>query len=492
MPARFRLAFSADVRELSHDDGRAGPVGRAGASRRAGPVALLGGDPMRLLTLGPRGVEAVRRLRGGADVGAAGAGAGALARSLVRGGFAAAVPDLAAVPPAAEVTVAIPVRDRAAALPGLLGLLAALAPGCPVIVVDDGSVDGSGDVARGCGATVVRHERPGGPAAARNAALQAAATPYVAFVDSDCRPLPGWLDPLLSALADPVVAVAAPRVRSAAGASLLARYERDRSPLDLGTRPAEVRPGGRVPYVPSAALLVRRAAVSATGGADAGSVACFDPRLRHGEDVDLVWRLTAAGWSVRYVPTSVVEHAPRPHLAAWARQRYGYGTSAAPLALRHPGTLRPLRGSRAAAVPWVAAAAGAPRVAAGAFAVTAATSAVRLHRKLGAAPHPALLAARLVVRGQPWVARQLADGLTRGWLPLAVTGRRGRRALLVAAVLPATLDWARRRPRVPLPAYVGLRALDDAAYCAGVWAGCLRRRTLLPLLPELSPPSGGA
>jgi hypothetical protein len=49
------------------------------------------------------------------------------------------------------------------------------------------------------------------------------------------------------------------------------------------------------------------------------------------------------------------------------------------------------------------------------------------------------------------------------------------------------MDWWRARPDVPLPAYLGLRFLDDAAYCAGVWRGCLRERTLLPLLPALRP-----
>ena len=34
----------------------------------------------------------------------------------------------------------------------------------------------------------------------------------------------------------------------------------------------------------------------------------YDPGLRGGEDVDLVWRLGQAGWDVRYVPAGTVEH----------------------------------------------------------------------------------------------------------------------------------------------------------------------------------------
>ena len=57
--------------------------------------------------------------------------------------------------------------------------------------------------------------------------------------------------------------------------------------------------------------------------------------------------------------------------------------------------------------------------------------------------------------------------------------------MVAAAVIPPALDWWQTRPDVSLPAYLALRFLDDAAYCAGVWRGCLRERTLRPLLPAL-------
>src|SRR5208283_1334181 len=68
----------------------------------------------------------------------------------------------------------------------------------------------------------------------------------------------------------------------AAAASALSRYETVRSSLDRGPQEGLVRPGGPIPFVPSAALLVRSAVVT---GPD-----LFDPGLRGGEDVDLVWR----------------------------------------------------------------------------------------------------------------------------------------------------------------------------------------------------------
>ena len=58
----------------------------------------------------------------------------------------------------------------------------------------------------------------------------------------------------------------------------------------------------RVAYVPTAALLVRRAALGDG----------FDESLRNGEDVDLVWRLIEAGWRVRYEPAVQVGTASPP------------------------------------------------------------------------------------------------------------------------------------------------------------------------------------
>jgi mycofactocin glycosyltransferase len=441
-------------------------------------TVLLGGSPPRLVRLTPAGAAAAGLLFAGAAVADAGPGAGMLARRLVDGGLAEPCPPAGAGPTPAEVTVAIPVRDRAR---DLAALLAALRPaprrGMAVLVVDDGSTDGSGDVARAAGARLVRHEVARGPAAARSTALAAAATPLVAFLDSDVLPTPGWLEKLLPHLADPAVAAVAPRVASRPGPSPRDRYEHARSPLDLGPAPGPVRPGSRLSYVPAAALLLRRDLP--------GGVVGFDPALRYGEDVDLVWRLVAAGWTVRYEPAATVTHRPRPSWPAWAAQRAGYGSSAAALAVRHPGPLRPLAGSAGTLAAWGLAAAGAPALGA---AVTGYATA-RLAGRFAGVPGAPGIAASLVARGHRYAAESLADGMRRLWLPLApavvASGRPGRRLVLAALLAPVARDWWRERPELGLASYAALRLADDAAYCAGVWWGCARERTLLPVLPAL-------
>jgi glycosyltransferase involved in cell wall biosynthesis len=89
--------------------------------------------------------------------------------------------------------VVIPCRDEAPALPHLLGAMPAV---FRAIVVDNGSGDGTADVARRLGATVVDEPRPGYGAAV-HAGLEAATADHVAVMDGDGSMDPADLVPLL-------------------------------------------------------------------------------------------------------------------------------------------------------------------------------------------------------------------------------------------------------------------------------------------------------
>jgi mycofactocin system glycosyltransferase len=456
-------------------------------------TVITGGYPARVLRLSPAGARQVDDWWSGKPVPAS-QRARALARRLLDTGIAHPVPENApGAPGPGEVTVVIPVRDRAAELAQCLAGLtragltgAGPAGGTRVIVVDDGSRDPSAvrRAAAAAGAQLVPRPVNGGPAAARNTGLAAARTPLVAFLDSDCVPGPGWLGALLPHFADPAVGAVAPRiVPHEAGRTWLARYEGVSSTLDMGQRPSIVRPGSRVPYVPGAALVVRRDAAGAG----------FAEDMQVGEDVDFVWRLGAGGWRVRYEPAAVMGHQHRVRLRPWFSRRKDYGTSAAALELRHPGTVRPFYASAWTAAAWLAAALGHPAAGAVVTGTGTALLARRLARVTGepwplpAGPAAWRLAARQAGGGTLAAARPLGSALSRVWwpaaLPAAVAVRRLRLPLAALVLAPPLLDWLDRRPPLDPVRYVAARLLDDAAYSLGVWQGCAERRTVQPLLP---------
>jgi mycofactocin system glycosyltransferase len=247
-----------------------------------------------------------------------------------------------------------------------------------------------------------------------------------------------------------------------------------RSSLDLGPDPALVVPRSRVAYVPSAALLVRRAA--------AGDG--FDEDMHVAEDVDLVLRLHAAGWRLRYEPSARVAHDHRTSLKAWWLRKAFYGTGAAPLALRHRGAVPPMVLSPWAALTSALLLARRP----GAAAAVSAVAAYRLSTKLGRLRHPRSTAARLIALGAVGAAAQTADAVTRHYWPLAVLAalcsRRARGTVAAVALGSGVLDWWRAGPERPAPpAFLLARRLDDLAYGAGLWWGAFTNRTLAPLRP---------
>jgi len=435
---------------------------------------LLGGAPPRMLTLAP----AARALLVDGGFAVTGATSRALARRLLDVGIAHPAGGVGGPPPA-DVTVVVPVKDR---VDGLARLVAALPHGVgEVIVVDDGSADPAAIRAAAGTARVLRHERSRGASAARNTGLRAASTPLVALLDSDVVPEAGWLEPLLEAFADPAVGLVAPRIVALAPVvGWLGRYEAVHSSLDLGPDPALVVPRSRVAYVPSAAMLVRR---DAAGDG-------FDEAMHVAEDVDLVLRLHAGGWRLRYVPTSRVAHDHRTTLGQWWWRKAQYGTGAAPLALRFHGAVPPMVLSPTSAAVAVLALVARPW-AVGAAAVVGGVAAERLSRKL-TVRRPRATAAQLVGLGALGALSQTADAVTRHYWPVSLAAclvsRRARRTVAAVALAEGAVDWWRHRGRDervrPDPAtHLLAHRLDDLAYGAGLWWGAAAHRTTAPLRP---------
>lgn len=146
---------------------------------------------------------------------------------------------MASLPTSPVADVVLPCLDEAAALPWVLERIP---PGWRAIVVDNGSTDGSADVARSLGATVV-HESRRGFGAACHAGLTAATADIVCFCDCDASLDPARLVPFVaevsSGAADLVLGRRRPRTHRAwplharAGNAALARMVRRRTGVAL-------------------------------------------------------------------------------------------------------------------------------------------------------------------------------------------------------------------------------------------------------------------
>lgn len=192
-----------------------------------------------------------------------------------------------------------------------------------VVVVDNGSVDGSEKVAAGAGAVWVSSGANVGYGRAANlGATQPAAAdaPYLLICNPDLDLRPGAVAALVAALdRDPALGAVGPRICNPDG-SIYPSARTFPSLLDsLGHGLLEfVAPRNRftrryrlldwdhaqpatVDWISGACFLVRREAWESVGG--------FDPAFfMYMEDVDLCWRLGHQGWSIGYDPAGEVVH----------------------------------------------------------------------------------------------------------------------------------------------------------------------------------------
>lgn len=198
------------------------------------------------------------------------------------------------------VTVVVPSHNRPDGVEALLRSLERQKFGASdfeVVVVDDGSRtpldrDALARVAPDLNLSVVRHEAPRGPAAARNSGWRAGRGRLVAFVDDDCVATPGWL-PALAEVAgerDDVI--------------VQGRTEPDPEGRErIGPFSVTLRIAGPNRLFQTCNLAYARALLEHVGG--------FDESFRHacGEDVDLGLRAERAGGRLEYAGDALVYHA---------------------------------------------------------------------------------------------------------------------------------------------------------------------------------------
>ncbi len=378
------------------------------------------------------------------------------------------------------VSIIIPVKDRADELGRCLESLASVDyPNglCQLIVVDDGSSDASPDVARQAGAIVIPSGGTGrGPAAARNVGARIATGDILAFIDSDCTASKGWLKELIPSFADSETVAVGGRVNGMSDESVVDRYEAVMSSLSLGNRELSGSIGDDTFYLPSCNLLVRRQAFLHAGG--------FNDEMHVGEDVDLTWRLRDKGWTIRYLPKGDIDHEHRSTIRSFMSRRFDYGTSEGMLQRLHPDRrkqmLVPPLFALLLALCLMAPFSGGWSLLAAAVVFITDVAAVKfkLFRRGAPIATTALLAARLRALGS--LVYYLSYHLSRYYIfPLLSV------SLLLPKFFPvpvfvmlcaAWVDHSVRKPQLSFVSYLRIYMLEQVAYGAGVFWGCLHNR----------------
>jgi cellulose synthase/poly-beta-1,6-N-acetylglucosamine synthase-like glycosyltransferase len=221
------------------------------------------------------------------------------------------------------VTVIVPAYNEAAGIEATLrSLVASPWPhGLDVVVVDDGSTDGTGDIAEALrlpGVRVIRQPNLGKPAAL-NTGIAAATADVVVLVDGDTVFEPDTVSKLVAPFRDASVGAVSGNAKVLNRQSLLGRWQHVEYVMGFNLDRRVLAVCGAIPTVPGAAGAFDRRALADAGGLSGDTLA---------EDTDLTIAVQRAGWRVVYQDRAVAwTEAPSTVGDLW-RQRYRwcYGT----------------------------------------------------------------------------------------------------------------------------------------------------------------------
>ncbi len=196
------------------------------------------------------------------------------------------------------LTVIVPAYNESASIVDTVrSIQSQTQPPDEIIVIDDFSTDNTGDLARGCGVTVLRPPaNTGSKAGAQNFALTTVRTPFVMAIDADTTLAPDGIEKLLPALDDPAVVAACGFVITRNVHSI---WERGRyiEYLFAFTFYKQIQDYYGKPLISSGCFSVYRTDIlKGQGGWSTRTMA---------EDMDLTWSFYQAGHGVRFVPEAV-------------------------------------------------------------------------------------------------------------------------------------------------------------------------------------------
>ncbi|MDP2666545.1 MAG: glycosyltransferase [Candidatus Diapherotrites archaeon] len=199
------------------------------------------------------------------------------------------------VPPA---TVIIPAYNATRTLRACLDALQeqSLSPD-EIIVVDDGSTDGTPEMAKSYRSVRVISQENQGPAKARNKGARESKNPIIVFLDSDCVPEKNWLAEMVKPFIDEKVAGVQGAYRTHQK-SLVARFDQ----ADIEFRYEKMKRSSFLDWIGSYSAAYRKDIFLSHGGFDE-----HFPRAS-GEDAEFSYRLSEKGYRLVFNPAAIVYH----------------------------------------------------------------------------------------------------------------------------------------------------------------------------------------
>ncbi len=191
-----------------------------------------------------------------------------------------------------------------------------------VIVVDDGSTDGSAETAAGHCNSVLR-QRHEGAASARNRGAREARGEILLFTDADCEPAPDWIQKMLSPFEDPELAGVKGAYRTRQR-SLVARFTQ----AEFEEKYDRLQRTPRIDFVDTYSAGYRRDAFLELGG--------FDPGIRYAEDQEFSFRMARAGHKMVFEPAAIVYHHHPNSIWRYGRRKAQFGRWKVAVLRRYP------------------------------------------------------------------------------------------------------------------------------------------------------------
>src|SRR5262245_23004410 len=230
-------------------------------------------------------------------------------------------------PVSRRASVIIPVFNGEKTIrPAIESLLAQDFPNLEIIVVDDGSTDGTARIVGGFTGVVYRQQKNAGPATARNEGVRHAAGEIICFTDADCVAHKDWVTRLVRSFDRKEVGAVAGSYGIVNKENVLAdcihreilyRHEKFKSDF--------VRAFG------SYNCAVRKDVFNGVGG--------FDERYRFasGEDNDLSYKILKGGYKILFDRAALVDHHHPSQIKNYLRSQFQHGYWRAKMYRDHPG-----------------------------------------------------------------------------------------------------------------------------------------------------------